>query len=201
MYEKVIIKPKKMEAKSANQEIYYGSQRTTLNKFFDEMLKKKIERFTKKLDRLKVAEYKEELTNNTELDLKPKYYEEEIIIQEDDSTMIDFTADLTDSKKDDLLETTHSISETALQGNPKLVPTLMKSSDSTTPNIRTETTFMSSKVQTEDRNFNVQSNLNHIPKDYEKSNDDDDLRAPRSGNKEMHRSTFVINDKNSTNGM
>ena len=52
-----------MEVESAAQEIYYGSQRTTLNKFFDEMLKKKIDRFTRKLGRLKVTESKGDITN------------------------------------------------------------------------------------------------------------------------------------------
>ena len=42
-------KHKSTIATSAYQEVDYGSQNTKLNKFFDEMLKKKIEKFSRKL--------------------------------------------------------------------------------------------------------------------------------------------------------
>ena len=38
MYKKATNKSKENTAKSASQDIYYGSQRTTLNKFFDEII-------------------------------------------------------------------------------------------------------------------------------------------------------------------
>ena len=90
---KNMVKPTKTEAKSAFQEIYYGSQRTTLNQFFDEMLKNKIERFSKKLGLLETNTPNKDEQLGNQKDFKP-FHEKEIFIERDENAIINFNVGL-----------------------------------------------------------------------------------------------------------
>ena len=170
------------------------------------MLKKKIDRFTRKLGRLKVTESKGDITNTIKPDLKPTYFEEEAFIQEDDSPIIDFTADISDfadelNKIDEIPNTSHSIDEKTLLSNPKLAPTLLKSSDNKKAGLQQDEAFASSKAQNEENIFKGRQNLNHIPNNANKNIDDDHLHAPSNSKTAMPSSSILINETNSTNGM
>ena len=86
------LKPTKPKAQSAYQEVYYGSQRTTLNQFFDEMLKKKIEMFSKKLGILEKSKSKKDKKIHSQED--SKIQEKEIFIERNENAYNDIDADL-----------------------------------------------------------------------------------------------------------
>ena len=162
-------KHKSTIATSAYQEVDYGSQNTKLNKFFDEMLKKKIEKFSRKLKIIDDA--KEEKNSNDHNDASPASDpQKEIFLQLNDDTILE--EDIARNGDVEIkVETGSSFS--TYRPNPKMVQGFQSQSYE----------FPSSDENLDDNKKSVYSpTINDIPASFNEKFDDDQLLDMFYGN-------------------
>jgi hypothetical protein len=157
------LKPQKQEAKSAYQEINYGTQNTKLNQFFDEMLKKKIMKFSEKLSLLDSNETKNKEDTTVQQGSKSLIYEKETFIPFSDNTIIE-VEDISVSK-DVTIENVSPSPFPSYKPNPKMSPKLLLAPNDSNQ-ISTEKISMTNTTR---RNPKT---LNDFPSINEKFNDD-----------------------------
>ena len=164
-------KPQKTVATSVFQEIDFGSQNTKLNQFFDEMLKKKIEKFSKKLGVLEANNLKRQRTMDVQNEFNASFYEKEIIIpvKETHINVLDI-ATSTGPDIDNPKE--HIPASPSYKVNPKMIPTLLKLPNDSTVDAGTSIRTKSVVNNKIDNNGNT---INAIPNLDKKLEDDDQL--------------------------
>ena len=179
-------KHKSAIATSAYQEVDYGSQNTKLNKFFDEMLKKKIEKFSRKL---KVIDDANEAKNPkfdsvVSTTFVPK---NEIIIPLNEKTILE--EDISTNGDVKITVETGSSSST-YKPNPKMVPSFSSLSHDSS----SDANFYKSKNP---RSFET---INDIPQSFDEKLDDNRLLEMFYANYTdgiISSNDQIINDTNS----
>ena len=125
VYKEESKKHKSTIATSAYQEVDYGSQNTRLNKFFDEMLKKKIEKFSKKLKIIDDAKEAKNSNDNNDASTA-SVPQKEIILPLNDDTILE--EDIT-RNGDVKIKVETGSSFSTYRPNPKMVQNFQSQSD------------------------------------------------------------------------
>ena len=176
-------KHKSTIATSAYQEVDYGSQNTKLNKFFDEMLKKKIEKFSRKLKIIDDA--KEAKNSNDDNDASTASSpQNEIILPLNDDTILE--EDIT-RNGDVKIKVETGSSFSTYRPNPKMVQ-----------NFQSQSYESPSSDESLDDNKKALSSptINDIPTSFNEKFDDDQLLEMFYGN---HSDVSVSQNDQSSN--
>ena len=169
VYKEESKKHKSTIATSAYQEVDYGSQNTRLNKFFDEMLKKKIEKFSKKLKIIDDAKEAQNSNDNNDASTA-SVPQKEIILPLNDDTILE--EDIT-RNGDVKIKVETGSSFSTYRPNPKMVQNFQSQSDESP----------SSDESLDDSKKSLYSpTINDIPTSFNEKFDDDQLLEMFYGN-------------------